>query len=330
MRGLRFVRWLVGAVTLTIGLHSGGQGLAQLVVLESAELGATGRIGGTSVTTAQFVGWRFQTDQTLAVDRVGGHLLSFPDRPGDIFAALVRLQSINSVPLGAPFTPEEVVATTTFRPPFPSDEVLVPLAAPLTPGSYALVFGTGLFGATGEGAIHNGDDQPDIPPTDISSFIFWSIPFFGQPPQWRLNLASHMRFVIEAQVIALPGDYNDDGEVDAADYIVWRKNVDRSNPLANDAIRGTIGPPHYDQWLANFGHTAVGSAASNANGRLDDATVPEPATAPVLFALAIACLARSHRSTRPERIDWLRLSLCRLQLFGKISRNVPRIGFRNL
>jgi len=103
-----------------------------------------------------------------------------------------------------------------------------------------LVFGTSLFGATGAGAIHNGDDQPDIPPTNLSSFIFWSIPFAGQPPEWRLNLASHMRFVIEAQVV-FPGDYNHNGVVDAADYVWWRK------------FDGT--QSEYDTWQVHFGES---------------------------------------------------------------------------
>jgi len=245
-------------------------------VLQSADLGATGRFGGTSVTVAQFVGWRFETNEPLAVERVGGHLLSFPDEPGEIFAALVRLESINSVPMGIPFTAEEVVATTTFRPPFPSDEVLVPLEATLSPGSYALVFGTGLFGATGAGALHNGDDQPDIPPTNISSFIFWSVPFFGQPFEWRLNLASHMRFVIEAQTI-IPGDYNDDGTVDAADYVVWRKDPNRT-------------PAQYELWRSHFGQTAGSGAGATAN-----VAVPEPATlVPLILAASGRCLRRSR------------------------------------
>jgi hypothetical protein len=126
---------------------------AQSVVLESASLGATGHNSGSSITTAQFVGWRFQIDAALDVDHVGGHLLSDPNSSGDIFAALVALDSITSVPHGAPFTVDETIASTVFRPAFPSDEIEVPLTAALKPGSYALVFGTGLFGASGAGGV---------------------------------------------------------------------------------------------------------------------------------------------------------------------------------
>ena len=77
------------------------------------------------------------------------------------------------------------------------------------------------------------DDQPDIPPTNISSYVFWSIPFFGQPPIWRTNLAQRMRFVVAGEVIHLPGDYNVDGEVDSQDYDAWSAEFGAAGP--NDA-----------------------------------------------------------------------------------------------
>jgi hypothetical protein len=66
----------------------------------------------------------------------------------------------------------------------------------------------------------------------------------------------------------LDGDYNENGTVDATDYVVWRDNVGSNNMLPNDSIGGMIGPAHYEQWRANFG-AALG-AASVAHG------VPEP------------------------------------------------------
>jgi hypothetical protein len=68
----------------------------------------------------------------------------------------------------------------------------------------------------------------------------------------------------------LTGDYNENGVVDAADYVFWRENVGTMNTLPNDDIGGMIGPNHYSQWRANFGDSANGSALGNA--------VPEPAS----------------------------------------------------
>jgi hypothetical protein len=173
------------------------------VLLESATLGATGRTGGTSITELQYVGWRFELTETLQVDAIGGHLLGIPSvGNGLIFGALIRLAAIDVFPEGDPFTAEETIATVAFQPPFPSDEVLVPLSAVLEPGPYALVFGSNLFGATGNGGIPNTLDQMDIPPTTIDSYIFYSVPSLGQPPIWRGPLASQMRFLVSGTTLS--------------------------------------------------------------------------------------------------------------------------------
>ncbi|HVT27307.1 MAG TPA: hypothetical protein VHE81_04750, partial [Lacipirellulaceae bacterium] len=79
------------------------------------------------------------------------------------------------------------------------------------------------------------------------------------------------------------GDYNDDGKVDAADYVIWRKNVGTSNMLPHDPTGGTIGSAQYDTWRANFGGSAPGSGAA-----LGAAAVPEPATwLLVLFTISL-------------------------------------------
>jgi hypothetical protein len=79
----------------------------------------------------------------------------------------------------------------------------------------------------------------------------------------------------------LPGDYNNNGIVDAADYTVWRDNVGSTASLANDSFSGTIGQARHDQWIANFGWTAGSSS-------IDNAVVPEPS--PLLFATIASCI----------------------------------------
>ena len=49
----------------------------------------------------------------------------------------------------------------------------------------------------------------------------------------------------------LPGDYNADGVVDAADYTVWHDKSPGTGFLANDATPGTITNDDYDVWKAN-------------------------------------------------------------------------------
>jgi serralysin len=59
---------------------------------------------------------------------------------------------------------------------------------------------------------------------------------------------------------AVPGDYNGNGVVDAADYVLWRNG----GPLQNDSTPG-VQPGDYDVWRANFGRIAAGSGASVAD-----------------------------------------------------------------
>jgi hypothetical protein len=275
-------RTLVVWVATTGLFLCGERAAAQPVLLESAALGATGSYSGSSVATSQFVGWRFQIDTPLAVEQVGGHLLGSAE--GGIFAALVSLDTIDAIPHGLPFTDYEVIATTVFQPPLPSEEVAVPLTAELRPGSYALVFGTGYFGASGEGALPNFDDQPDIPPTDISSFIFWSRPFFNEPFEWRENLASHMRFVVAGEVLQIPGDFNLDGDVNEEDFELWRDEFGASDdPEVDGNHNGTVDAADYTVWRDNVGASVGGGGG----GARSSAEVPEPTSALLLLAAAV-------------------------------------------
>lgn len=61
----------------------------------------------------------------------------------------------------------------------------------------------------------------------------------------------------------LPGDYNGNGIVDAADYVVWRKNVGQSNTLPGDVSPGSVDASDYNVWRSNFGATAGGSPDSS-------------------------------------------------------------------
>jgi fibronectin-binding autotransporter adhesin len=71
------------------------------------------------------------------------------------------------------------------------------------------------------------------------------------------------------------GDYNNDGKVDADDYITWRKNNGTNNALVNDNGLGTpVGQAQYTLWRSNYG-----KPPGSGTGALGDgSTVPEPGT----------------------------------------------------
>ncbi|MEQ8847289.1 hypothetical protein [Botrimarina sp.] len=86
----------------------------------------------------------------------------------------------------------------------------------------------------------------------------------------------------------LPGDYNEDGAVDAADYTVWRDNLGEEVMLPGEnpdaATPGQVDQEDYDFWVSQYG---VGGGSGAA------AAAPEPSAAWLLVAAAMAaCAAR--------------------------------------
>jgi hypothetical protein len=84
--------------------------------------------------------------------------------------------------------------------------------------------------------------------------------------------------------VGLAGDYNGDGAVDAADYVVWRKTLGQTGiGLAADGnANGEIEAGDYVIWSARFGQIPGGGQATK---RLP-LPVPEPTAALLLIAAA--------------------------------------------
>jgi hypothetical protein len=93
---------------------------------------------------------------------------------------------------------------------------------------------------------------------------------------WQLNYQPNSLSLI----VTIPGDYNHNGIVDAADYIVWRKTLGQTgNWFAADG-NGIVDNGDFDVWRAHFGQTAGSGAGASAN-----IAFPEPATfALIMFA----------------------------------------------
>jgi hypothetical protein len=106
------------------------------------------------------------------------------------------------------------------------------------------------------------------------------------------------RFSLSGTAI-LPGDYNNNGVVDAADYVVWRANKGTTNALQNDPAGGTIGQTQYDQWRSHFG---LGSASGTGSGSVINLqTVPEPSSLTLFAFVAICSLLKCGRTRSCHR-----------------------------
>jgi hypothetical protein len=90
------------------------------------------------------------------------------------------------------------------------------------------------------------------------------------------------------------GDYNNNGAVDAADYVAWRKG---NNPLHNEvATPGSNTAQDYTEWRARFGDPSAASAG------LRGPNVPEPSSCALLsFAMALMSIRRKGKDAERRK-----------------------------
>jgi hypothetical protein len=90
----------------------------------------------------------------------------------------------------------------------------------------------------------------------------------------------------------LDGDYNSDGTVDAADYVVWRKTIGTMILDADGDGDGVVDSDDFLIWRWTFGNSAGSGAA------VSRAAVPEPA--PLLMLLLALYLPAAARIARND------------------------------
>ena len=111
----------------------------------------------------------------------------------------------------------------------------------------------------------------------LQHLIFWEL---GQDLP-TTHSASLLRAAYETReaLTGLPGDYNSDGFVDAADYTIWR---DGSSPDSS--------PAGYDLWASGYGATVT-----NLGSIRSAESVPEPSSSVLLLFMCIRGASRSCR-----------------------------------
>ena len=143
-------------------------------------------------------------------------------------------------------------------------------------GTLDLGFAEGVSLAGQIGRTFDLFDWTDVAPMGaftVSSSYVWDLS--------KLYTTGDVTFLAAAGV---PGDFNNDGSVDAGDYVAWRKGLGTTYTQAA-----------LDVWRAHFGQTA-GSGAALPSVESPSAAVPEP-SALVLLSFGLAALV----ATRPAR-----------------------------
>jgi len=136
------------------------------IIFESGNLGPTGLSRddllnsepSINLTVSVYGGVRFQLSQPVLITQVGGHFVDSSN--GTLFGAIVALDDENDFPDSNDLSTPDVLGNAELIFPVPSDEVFGDLKLSLEPGWYALVFGSGLFGTSGDGG--SPLNNPDI------------------------------------------------------------------------------------------------------------------------------------------------------------------------
>lgn len=184
---MRKVSFALAAVLSLGGLPGGATTLYQ-----SATMGTSGQTSGVVVNANQFLGAAFTLPSAAQITAVGGHISG----TGTLFAAILSLSG--SLPTGAPFD-SSLITDTTFTAPATSQDVVVPLSVTLNAGTYALIFGSGLFGATGNGAMPTNN-------TDVvgATYFYWDgVDHFA----WFLDTFSNTRFTVYGEIVPEPSSF---------------------------------------------------------------------------------------------------------------------------
>jgi hypothetical protein len=116
--------------------------------------------------------------------------------------------------------------------------------------------------------------------TISGSFDDVELPELDAPLEWDTS----QLYVTGVLKVIVPGDFNFDSVVDAADYVVWRKGLGT-----------TYTPADFNVWRAHFGLSAGGGG-----GSAEVAGVPEPAGA---LLAAIGLLAGTSLYRRRRSMD---------------------------
>lgn len=161
------------------------------------------------------------------------------------------------------------------------------------------------IGETGWPSDGGADASPEKAASYLRECLAWmddeQVPlmyFMAYDVAWKVDVFSapafeaHLGVWYNDGILKIPGDYNRDGVVDAADYTVWRDMLGQSGSglVADGDGSGTVGEEDYAIWRENFG---MGWASGDLTTGLS--AVPEPTTL-LMFELAILTALCRRRS----------------------------------
>jgi hypothetical protein len=203
----------------------------------------------------------------------------FPDGDFALLGMTVFGQTPDGTPIDAQFQSNEVhidglaAGTYTNMKMDLTSATLVAQGGQGPGGSFNDLFGTGL----------RPDGGPKLIPTGLQFYINKKT----LPADALTMYLDNIRF--GTTPAAIPGDYNSDGVVDAADFVIWRQTLNsttdlRANGDNTGASANVIDQADYTFWKSRFGATS-----GSGSGALSSGAVPEPSGAALLLIAGVCC-----------------------------------------
>jgi len=136
-------------LTVALGAAAAPAPSSALVILETATLGVSGQTTGTVASAGQFIGARFSVAERTEVTSIGAHLGALT-LGASAFGAIVPSGPAPSLPTFLPTEIEAAALTSVvFSLTATAEMKSASTSAILEPGGYAVLFGSGYFGAAG-------------------------------------------------------------------------------------------------------------------------------------------------------------------------------------
>jgi uncharacterized protein YjbI with pentapeptide repeats len=247
-------------------------------------------LSGADARGADFLYAVFANTNTSNLIQSDGHVAGLSLTSGD--SLVVRDYDVDP---GLPVVPNIIVegqlsmsGTGTLRMEFDADAwdskiSFAPGISVARGGTLELTFVPEVNLATQIGRTIDLFDWNGVTPTGtfhVSSLYTWNL----------TNLYTTGEVTLTAAPGIVPGDFNGNVVVDAADYTVWRDSLGRTGPnLAADGnFNNQIDSGDYDVWKAHFGQSTGRGAALTSVA--PQSAVPEPANLVVLLISVVATL----------------------------------------
>jgi len=128
------------------------------------------------------------------------------------------------------------------------------------------------------------DINPSLTPAQVSSILNSTAVDIGTPGYDNESGFGRIDAFAAAQAVSIAsGDYNRNGVVDAADYVLWRKTVGTSVASytgADGSGNASVGQEDYGVWRSHFGQTLPAPGAGSGSLALTSEPIAAPTNVP--------------------------------------------------